>query len=39
MKTEGFLPYEKQDDFLTLEQELEQKFREENEAAIITANG
>ncbi len=34
MKAEGFLPYEKQDDFLILKEDMETKIREENELAV-----
>lgn len=35
MKSEGFLPYEKQDEFLIPEGEMEAKMREENELAAL----
>ena len=35
MKVEGFLPYEKQDEFLIPEGEMEEKMREENELAVL----
>lgn len=34
LKAEGFLPYEKQDEFLVPEGEMEEKIREENELAL-----
>jgi len=35
MKTEGFLPYEEQEKFLVLDGKLQDKFREENETAVL----